>query len=678
VPIISFLTLFLSEPCVPSRSDPAAPAASRPVPLAFSRRLILALAALSVAAGAVAMRAPQSAASADSGTPERIAEPAVQPRIHELLATLPASTRRFNEHLTVLASDWMEGRLPGTKGMDFAMDYVEYWFKRIGLQPPATDSAAMKSYRQPFPLGGRTIFLDTKAIAEFDDGRALSFAAGKDFALTGLGSGGDATGSLVFVGYSIEGGKDGYESFGPEDDLTGRIAMMLRFEPMDDAGRSRWSNGDGWSPSAGFAGKFRALAKRKPAGVIVVNTPGADDERIRSLRLSGQRLIDGVPVIAMTADAASSIVQLADAEGRSLTDLRRIADERGGMIELNATVTIGGRIEEERILAENVVGLLPGRGALKDEIIVIGAHLDHLGYGEFGSRGGAGSLHPGADDNASGSAGMIMLAELLSADYAAVPGDTPLRSILFIAFSAEESGLNGSAHYVRTPLFPLDKHVAMFNFDMIGRMKNDRLSVSGTATGKGMAPWAQLIFDRAKANYGIEVVANKGIGGGGSDHRPFFSAGIPVLFGIIADFHDEYHTPRDTADLIDREAAMKAVQLFRELAFDMAQRPERFVFDSGGGPMRQQAMRVRLGVRTRALVDEPGLEIVDVTPGGSADKGGIKVGDRLLLWNKEPLASREDLVAKLRGLSPGDEIQAVVQRGEEQITLFITLLGPEG
>lgn len=669
---------------MPSRSVPSASSAARTVPTSSSKSLatlrtpIVALAALTVAAGAVAMRAPQSAAPADQAAPETLANVAAQPRIHEVLATLPASTRRFNEHLTVLASDWMEGRLPGTKGMDFAMDYVEYWFKRIGLQPPVTDSTGMTSYRQPFPLGGRTNFVDAKAIAEFAGGRALTFAADKEFALTGLGSGGDATGRLVFVGYSIEGGKDGYESFGADDDLTGRIAMMLRFEPMDDAGRSRWSAGEGWSPSAGFAGKFRALAKRKPAGVIVVNTPGADDERVKSLRLSGQRLIDGVPVVAMTADSASSIVQLADAAGRSLMDLRRIADERGGMIELDATVTIGGRIEEEQIFAENVVGLLPGRGALKDEIIVMGGHLDHLGYGDFGSRGGAGSLHPGADDNASGSAGTIMLAELLSADYAAAPGDMPLRSILFIAFSAEESGLNGSAYYVRNPLFPFDKHVAMFNFDMIGRMRNDRLSVSGTATGKDMDPWAQAIFDRAKANYGIEVVASKGIGSGGSDHRPFFSAGIPVLFGIIADFHDDYHTPRDVGDLIDREASMKAVQLFRELAFDMAQRPERFVFDSGGGPMRQQPMRVRLGVRSRALVDEPGLEIVEVTPGGSADKGGMKVGDRLLLWNKEPLASREDLVAKLRGLSPGDEIQAVVQRGEEQITLFITLLGPEG
>lgn len=614
------------------------------------------------------MRAPQ--AEQTSEREPSLATPA--PRIHQVLASLPETTRRYNEHLTILASPWMGGRLPGTKGMDQAMDYVEYWFQRSGLQPVPIGSEGSTSYRQPFPLGSRNTFREQSLIARVGD-RTLDFTEGGDFAMTALGGWGQVSAPLVFVGYSIEGGKDGYETFSESDDLEGKIAMMLRFEPMDDAGKSRWSEGGGWSASAGFAGKFRALAKRKPAGIIVVNTPGADDERVKSLRLSGQRLIEGVPVFAMSAEAAEAIVQVADREHRSLLDLRRLADQAGGVIELDAMVTLGGRIDEERVMAENVIGMLPGRGALAQEIIVIGGHLDHLGNGDFGSRSGPGPLHPGADDNASGSAGVLLLAELLAQDYASVPPEDPLRTIVFIAFSAEESGLNGSTHYVRNPVYPLDRHVLMCNFDMIGRMRSDRLSVSGTATGKGMDEWSSSIFERARNEYGLTVVANKGIGGGGSDHRPFHTAGVPVLFGIIADFHDDYHTPRDVGDLIDREGAMKAVQLFRELAFGMARLPERFQFETGGGPMRQQPMRIRLGVRSRPLGDEPGLEIVEVTAGGSAEKAGMQVGDRLLSWNKQPLNSREDLVEQLRTHEPGDVVQAVVVRDGQEQTLFVTL-----
>ena len=162
----------------------------------------------------------------------------------------------------------------------------------------------------------------------------------------------------------------------------------------------------------------------------------------------------------MSVDAGSRLLELADPAGRTARQLRSIADEGAGLVALDGLATVRVAVEETPVVAENIAGIVPGRGALADEYIVIGAHLDHLGMGEFGSRTGPGKLHPGADDNASGSAGIILLAQKLSASYAALPADADARSILLMTFSAEESGLNGSRYYVEHPIVPIDQATA--------------------------------------------------------------------------------------------------------------------------------------------------------------------------------------------------------------------------
>jgi len=602
-----------------------------------------------------------------------IAAPARAPRIDETFRGSDPDAQRFHEHVMVLASPWMGGRLPGTRGMELASEYMEWNFRRSGLEPGFTDGSGAKSYRQPFRLGGKKSFNEATLVATPEGGASISFERDRDWKPVGLGEGGATESELVFVGYAIDNGPDGYATFAEGDSLEGRVALMLRFEPMTEEGRSRWAD-DGWSPRAGFAGKFRALAARKPAAVLVVNTPGATDPRVGNLDLGGQKLIDGVPVFALTADAADRLVRLSDPE-RGILDLRRRADEAGGIVPLpGPKVKVAAILEETPVIAENVVGVLPGRGALADEVIVIGGHLDHLGNGDFGSRSGERVLHPGADDNASGSAGVMMLADSLTRAYAAEPEGTPLRTVVFVGFSAEESGLNGSAHYVRQPIFPIERTVLMFNYDMIGRIENERLSVSGMTSGIGMEDWAKVHFTRREEVDGLKVIPGRG-SGGGSDHASFLAAGVPVLFAIIADFHDDYHTPRDSHEKINSESGAKAVRLFHDMALDMAKRPERFAFNTESGPMRQRPLSVRIGMRSRPLGDEPGLEVIEVTPGGSAEEAGFVKGDRLLKWNKKEMNAREDLVAELRTHQPGDEVQAVVVRGGEEVTLFVRLKG---
>jgi hypothetical protein len=595
------------------------------------------------------------------------------PRIDQTFRAADPDAQRFHEHVQVLASPWMAGRLPGTRGMELASEYMEWNFRRTGLEPGYTAADGTRSYRQPFRLGGKKTFDDAILVATPAGGEPVAFERDREWKPTGLGEGGATETEVTFVGYGINDGPDGYATFREGDDLSGRIALLLRFEPMDEAGKSRWS-AEGWSSRSGFAGKLRNVARRKPTAILVVNTPGADDPRTASLDLGTQRMVEGIPVFSMTADAADRLVRLGSPD-RGILDLRRLADEAGTVLPLpGVTVNLAATMTETPVIAENVVGVLPGRGGLKDEVLVIGGHLDHLGMGDFGSRSGEKALHPGADDNASGSAGVMMLADSLTAAYAALDPATPLRTIVFVGFSAEESGLNGSEHYVKKPVFPIERTVMMFNYDMIGRIENERLSVSGVTSGIGMEEWAKGHFDRREAIDGLKVVPGRG-SGGGSDHASFLAAGVPVLFAIIADFHDDYHTPRDTADRINSESGAKAVRLFHDMALDVAQRPERFAFNTESGPMRPRALSVRLGLRSRDPGDSPGLEVIEVTPGGSAEAAGIRVGDLLVKWNKKDMNSREELVAELRTHQPGETVQAVLRRGEEEVTVYVELKG---
>ncbi|MFZ9914465.1 MAG: hypothetical protein ACO3IB_03910, partial [Phycisphaerales bacterium] len=285
------------------------------------------LASLLIVATPRALAQESSAPAAETAS-TATATPAETPKkVHEVIASSDPQVRAFNEHITVLASPWMEGRLPGTRGMERAMDYMEYYFVQAGLEPAYQPSdGGPKTYRQPFSLGGRREVVE-ETITLKCGGTDTALAKDTDFKLTGLGRSGTAEGALAFVGYGIEDGPDGYSSFSEGHSLEGKIAVLLRFEPMDDKGNSRWSGGEGWSGRAGFQGKISAVARRKPAAIIVVNTPGANDPRISSLNAGGGRAMADVPVFMMSTAAGEKLIAACDGGKRSLMDLRKLADE---------------------------------------------------------------------------------------------------------------------------------------------------------------------------------------------------------------------------------------------------------------------------------------------------------------------------------------------------------------
>ena len=253
-----------------------------------------------------------------------------------------------------------------------------------------------------------------------------------------------------------------------------------------------------------------------------------------------------------------------------MADKGRIVVALKGKTTINVDVEITGQK-----LAENVGGLIPGKGKLASEIIVVGAHIDHLGVGNFGSRARdqRGTIHPGADDNASGAAALIMMAERLVKYYDNLPEGADARTILLVGLDAEEQGLHGASHYTRSPLVPLDRHALMINFDMIGRITDHRLRMDGVNSGEGLANLVDPLIEASP----LKIIKGKRIMMA-SDHAVFYSAGVPILFSIIDPFHDEYHTPQDTAAKINAFDGARVVELYTEIAKKVAQHPKRISF----------------------------------------------------------------------------------------------------
>ena len=587
--------------------------------------------------------------------------------------------RVYTAHVSYLANDFMEGRVPGSKGMEIARDYAEHFMQISGLEPAFTTKETLAngtvretpfaSFRQAFPLGG-SLEVKSSSLTAKVGGQSFNFESDRDYTATGLGGSGDVTGEAVFVGYSIGEGPDGFSSYPQGADLTGKIAVMYRFEPMNDQGKSLWSESE-WSGNASFDGKLNAAFERGAAACIVINTPFADDERIQRLDgFRGSGTGGDKPVFLVSPDAGRMLLDAV--KGQNAEDLWKVANEGGKLVDIGQ-MTVQADMQREVLHAENIGGIIRGRGELADEWVVVGAHLDHIGMGYFGSRSGSGQLHPGADDNATGSAAVLLLADLVNRSYAELSEGDDARSVLLMCFDAEESGLNGSRYYANNPIVPIENHAVMINFDMIGRVLNKRLVVSGLETGEGMAEALEPIL----ANSELEIVRPPNMSGA-SDHTSFYTKGVPVLFSIIADFHSDYHTPGDVYWKLNNEDTVHVAHMYHDIIMKLATMPERPKFVSpdqqNAGPSMSD-IKVRMGIMPDYNAGNLGVTIGEVTKGGSADLAGVQSGDVLVRWDGVKIADVRDWMGKLVNHKPGDVVNVGVKRDGEEITLEVTLQG---
>lgn len=594
-----------------------------------------------------------------------------------LLDELGDEAKAYHAHVTTLSNPFFEGRAPGSEGMEVAGDYIEHYFKVFGLDS-AFSSGGESSYRQAFTVPGPVIVEEAEFAWNTSNSKGV-LTSESDFDPTPFSSSGEASGEIVFLGYGIEAGSNGYTSFESDPDLTGKIALILRFEPMSAEGKSLWATEGRWSSAAGLLPKIRAAVSRGAAGVILVNPPGADDPRITDLlTVRGSRFggTGEAPVVMVSMDAAETM--LAAAGDRTLMDLRRRADRgsHGAVPVHGLAASFSVAITSEPIQAINIGGVLPGKGGLRSEYVVIGAHYDHVGFGAYGTRS-PGQLHPGADDNASGTAGVLLAAEKLTDFYKQLPDEVEARSILFVTFSAEEMGLLGSKHFAENSPVALSQIDAMLNMDMIGRLRGGAIEVLGVGTGAGFEP---ILTDLAEPA-GLNVTLSR-LPGGRSDHASFSDEGVPAI-AFFTGLHDDYHAPTDTGSKISHKGAVKVVDYVSAVAVELATQPGRITFVSQQPAQTVETPRVnvsvRLGIAPGNYADEkPGVLIGSVSEGTSADKAGLHAGDRIIRWNGEELLDVQGMMTQLAITKPGDVVRMIVIRNEQELPVDVTFQAREG
>lgn len=318
----------------------------------------------------------------------------------------------------------------------------------------------------------------------------------------------------------------------------------------------------------------------------------------------------------------------------------------------------------------NVIGMVPGKGRLAGQVVVVGAHYDHLGEGRFGSMtpDSAGVIHNGADDNASGTAAIIEVGRQLVA-RAARAGES--RTILAIAFASEELGNLGSGYYVTHPVRPIDSTSVMLNLDMVGRLANDKLQVFGTATAKELPG----LIDSITKSYQLSLAAPGGDCYGSSDHASFCSAKIPSMH-FFTGIHQDYHKPSDDWPTINSAGTATVANLVADVAWQLAIRPDSLSFVDIPAPVRQLAgsgYGAYLGTVPDMASSPGGVLLQGVRAGSPAEAAGIKGGDVIVQIGQTEVKNLYDMTAALQEHRPGDVVDITVRRGEERLTMKATL-----
>ncbi|MEE9211925.1 MAG: M28 family peptidase [Phycisphaeraceae bacterium] len=495
--------------------------------------------------------------------------------------------RRFARLVADLADPAMQGRGPGTQGINRARDYLIERFKAAGLQPAFGDA-----YAQPFEidLGAKVNRQSLEVIGPA--GQIIQQpTTGRHYSALGMSANAAFEGEAVFVGYGCVSEAHGYDSYrhARPGALRGKVAVAFRYEPMDLDGRSLWSAGRGqWTEAAHLIHKAKWAAERGAVALLVVNPPW---QTLRGPLLSARSTSSGsradIPVLHVRSSLVERMVAKAGRNAdATLKQWQRRGNKGTAGLDRLEGVTVRGivEIESRRVIVANVGGVVPGAGALADQVVVIGAHYDHLGDGEVGGRSRLRAIHPGADDNASGVAGLVMLARRFAGRAVIggpIAGESKRRTMLFIAFTGEERGRLGSTHLLQhlddmgiTP----GRIVAMVNMDMIGRLRNNKLTIGGVGTGDR---WDQLV-ESANAQVGLKLHKNAS-GRGRSDHATFYNQRVPVLF-VFTGTHTDYHRPTDTADKVNAAGGVRVVDLLDRIAMDLVTEPYRLAFVQTKGP----------------------------------------------------------------------------------------------
>ena len=583
---------------------------------------------------------------------------------------------RVSADLRFLASDELEGRGPGTRGLEEAGDYLRDAFRELGLESGTPEG----SYRQPFQvsLDAQPVVGQSSVILRGPEGQQWTLEAGRDFQPLAAGGSGTASAPLVFAGYGISAPALGYDDFEGLD-VAGQVLVVFRHEPQQEDENSRF-DGKQATKHAHISSKLQQAKQRKAAGVLLVNPPvttaAEGGDPLAAPHAFGSRPA-GVPLVHVSQAVLDRLLAAAPlqvppdttplasvsvVEQRIDEQLRPLSQPLDGW-----SVTLKSAFERTTTETANIIGVLAGAGPLAHETIVLGAHYDHIGRGEFGSRkANSGEIHNGADDNASGTAAVLELVRRW-----AERGQPPARRLVFIGFSGEEKGLVGSKHYAANPLFPVEDTVAMLNFDMIGRLRNDELMVYGTNSAEEFPAF----LDRANAALGLQLKKIDSTAAM-SDHFPFFQRGVPVLH-FFTGVTPEYHTPEDDFETLNLPGVVRTIDYAEQILDLILACPGRPQFVQGGEGTGTGGIAY-LGITPDDAAGSEGLRVSAVVEKSPAAEGGIQPGDVILRFANSTVSDLNGLKNGLRKHKPGDIVKIEMRRNQQSITCTVTLGRPRG
>ena len=577
------------------------------------------------------------------GQPQPAAAPVAAPEF--------GAADRIRADVTYLASPPLKGRRAGTPEGEIAAEWVAARFRAIGLAPAGVNGTPFQTFDfiDGVDLGPKN------ALATGDGASKKSWALDADFRPLAFSAAGTVRGEVVFAGYGITAKDLSWDDYDGLD-VKDRIVLVLRYSPDGD---------DEKSPFSPFTAlRFKAsLAKEKGAKALLVATGPltkdvADD--LVAMRTDSAFSDAGLVVFSVKRPVAEALLM---GSGKTLEEAQKAIDtaKKPASFALSASkASLVADVTPRRVKARNVLGMLTNpNGLKKGEVVIVGAHWDHLGLGGGSSldRSGQSRIHPGADDNASGTAAMLEMARIFVARRASLQ-----RSILFLSFGAEEEGTLGALHFTKNPTVPLDTVVAMVNIDMIGRLRDEKLNVQGVGTSPA---WKTLI---EKANGEPKLKFNLHQGGyGPSDHSPFYAAKMPVLF-VYTGAHADYHKPEDTADKIDAAGIVRVVSFLTPIVEEVVNAPERIAFvavKDETPPTASRSFRVYVGGIPDMSEEAAGVRFTGVSPGSPAEKAGIRAGDVLVRFGEKEIRNIYDYTYALQGRKPGEKVTLIVKRTEE-------------
>ncbi len=572
--------------------------------------------------------------------------------------TTDISAKDLQTYVRFLASDSLKGRKPGTPEIGVAASYIRDHFKSDGLK------LMFENGFQYFEIV-TDVKLGEKNKLAFD---GFEGVLKKDFIPLSFSSNGNFNAPVVFVGYGFDIETDSLKWSDYKGlDVKGKWVLLFRADPDLENSDSKFI------PYSDVRSKVLTAKDEGAAGILMVTPSGMEKEdKLMPLAVENNEVTSGIPILNITREVADRMLKSA---GVTCDSLERSMVRAKAPKSFLTGITVNGITEviQKREKTANVVALLEGSDPVrKNDYIVIGAHYDHLGFGGPGSGSrmpDTVAVHNGADDNASGTAMVMELAQKLGALKA-----KPERSIIFVAFSSEEIGLLGSKYFVNHPPVEIKKIRTMFNFDMVGRFDKEKNAISVGGTGTSVEADSLLrLFEKSLPF----TVTHAPDGYGPSDHAAFYGAGIPVFY-FNSGVHSDYHTPFDDADKLDYDNEKIIGDFAFNVIMAVSNLPASLVFKESGkkesAGRSGRRLKVTLGIMPDfAGTEKKGLRIDGVTKDGPADKGGMKKGDIITGINGMQVGNIYEYMSRLQKLKHGMTVNVEVIRDGKNEVLIILL-----